>query len=260
VTSNIKTMPQSVTTKTTDSNWSSLYKVSGVCALIAGVLFLSDLVVLLSVGAMPSSAQAWLTLFQENKVVGLLQLFFSDLIGLALTVPMIFAFYVILRQINETYSVLATVLGFIGIALVFATNSNYSLLYLSDQYGSATTEIQRSQLVAAAEAVLATGMSGTGLLVAGLFVEAAFVMFSVLMLQGSFFNKGVVYLGILGHGLDVVRTLVLLIFIPIFSTATATAIAVPLLAIGGTLQVIWYPLIARRLLQMGAGESSQQSR
>jgi hypothetical protein len=235
----------------TDSAWKSLYKTGGVAALIATGLFLSDIIVLTTGGSMPGSAQDWFTLLQNNKVAGLLQLFFTDLIGVALMAPIIFALYAALRGTNPAYSALATALAFIGIALVFATNTNYSLIYLNNQYVAATTEVHRSQLLAAAEATLAAGMGGTGLLMAGLFLEGALLMISVIMLQGFIFGKRIAYLGILAHGLDLAHTIVFLIFIPVFNTDVALAIGTPLLAIGGTLQLIWYPLVARRLLQLG---------
>ena len=144
-------------------------------------------------------------------------------------------------------------LAFIGIAVIFATNTNYSMIYLTDQYAAAATDIQRAQLLTAGESTLATGVWGTGPLVAGLLVESALVILSVVMLQdrAHVFGKGTAYVGILAHGLDVAHSIVFLIFIPIFNSDLALTIGTSLLAIGGTLQLIWYPLVGRRLLQLG---------
>ena len=246
-------MNQVTDAETTDSNWKSLYKLGGTAALIATVLFLSDIIVLTTLGSMPSTASGWFTLLQNNKVVGLFQLFFTDLIGVALMFPIIFALYAALRRINRAYSALATALAFAGIAIVFATNTNYSMIYLSNQYAAATTEVQRSQLLAAGESLLATGMWGTGSIMAGFLLEGALVIISVVMLQGNIFSKGTAYIGILAHGLDLAHSIVFLIFIPIFNPDLALTIGIPLLAIGGSLQLIWYILIARRLFQLGQG-------
>ncbi len=132
-----------------------------------------------------------------------------------------------------------------------AANSNYCLVYLSDQYAAATTELQRSQLLAAAESALATGTWGTGPLIGGLLAEAALLTMSALMLQGGVFGRGVAYLGILAHGLDLAHAVVYLIVVPVAGATAAEAIGMPLLAIGGTLQLVWYPLVGRRLLQLG---------
>jgi len=245
----IKTINSDGNAEDTASAWKGLYRTGGAAALIATVLFLGDIVVLTTLGSAPSTASDWLALLQNNKVVGILQLFFTDLIGVTLMAPIILALYVALRRANAAYATLAIAIAFIGIALVLATNTNYALIYLSNQYAAATTEVQRTQLLAAAESTLATGM-GTGPLVAGFLLEGALMMISVIMLQGNIFGKGIAYLGILAHGLDLAHAIVFLIFIPVFADV-ALAIGTPLLAIGGTLQLIWYPLVARRLFQLG---------
>ncbi|MEJ2264636.1 MAG: hypothetical protein P8X95_14415 [Anaerolineales bacterium] len=54
----IKTINLDVNAETTDSTWKSLYRVGGAAALIATVLFLSDVIVLTTGGSMLSSAQS----------------------------------------------------------------------------------------------------------------------------------------------------------------------------------------------------------
>jgi hypothetical protein len=205
---------------------------------------------------MLSAASDWFALMQSNRVAGLLQLFFTDLFGVALMFPIVFALYAALRRANGVYSAFATGLACLGIAIVIATNTNYSLVYLSDQYAAATTDAQRSMLLAEGESMLAL-LNGTGPIMAGFFLEGALVIISVVMLQGRVrvFSKGIAYLGLVAHGLDLAHAIVFLIFIPIFNTDAALAIGVPLLAIGGTLQLIWYPLVGRRLLQLGRRQS-----
>jgi hypothetical protein len=239
-----------------DSAWTGFYRLGGAAALIATVLFLSDVVVLIALGPLPTTASDWFTLLQNNRVIGILQLFFSDLIGMALLIPIVFALYAALRRVSRVNSALAMALAFIGIAVIFATNTNYSLIYLSNQYAAAITDIQRAQLVTAGESTLATGMWGTGPLVAALLVEGALVILSVIMLQDRthVFGQGTAYLGILAHGLDVAHSLVFLVFIPFLNSDLALTIGTSLLAIGGTLQLIWYPLVGRGLLRLGRRE------
>ena len=237
-----------------DVQWKGLCRIGGVTALVASVLFLSDIVVLVTGVPMPSSASELFALMQGNKVAGILELFFTDLAGLTLVIPFVFGLYAVLRRAHAGYAALATVVAVVGIGMVLATNSNYSLIYLGDQYAVASTEMQRSQILAAAESVFATSMWSTGFLAAGFLVEGAMVVFSVLMLRSGIFSKWIAYLGILGHGLDFLHTIVLLVLIPAVSPALASAIGGPLLAIGGSLQAIWYPLAALRLFQLGKVE------
>ena len=242
--------------QTVHSNWKSLYKIGGVAALIATALFVSDVIVLAAGDSMLCSATGWFTLMQNDSVAGLLQLFFTDLVGVALIYPIFFALYAALRRTNEVYAAFATGLAFVGIVIVIATNFNYSMLYLSDQYAAAATDAQRSQIVAAGESFVAM-LNGTGPIMGGLLLESAFVMISFIMLRSRVFSKRIAYLGIVAHGLDVAHSIALLLLVPIFNSTIASTIGVPLLAIGGTLQVIWYPLIGRKLIELGRSTTTE---
>jgi hypothetical protein len=241
-----------------ESSWKSLCKIGGAAALIATVLFIGDIVVLITGNTMLGSANSWLMLMQADRVAGLLQLFFTDLVGVALMYPIFFALYAALRRSNEVYAAFAAGLAFVGIAIVIATNVNYSLLYFNDQYAAATTAAQRAQIVTAGESFVAL-LNGTGPFMGGLFIESAFVIVSIIMLRNSVFSKRLAYLGIVAHGLDVAHSIALLILIPVAATGFATTIGVTLLAIGGTLQLIWYPLVGRRLIQLGRGITQEQT-
>jgi hypothetical protein len=190
-------------------------------------------------------------LFQEDKFAGLLQLYFTDLFGVALMAPIVFALYGALRRVNPAYSAFATALAFVGIAVVFATNANYALIHLSDQYTAAPSPAEAAQVLAAAEATFATGISGTGPIMAGMVLELALLIFSVIMLRSAAFGKVVGYLGVAAHGLDLAHAIAFIALIPILSEDTALAIGVPLLAIGGTLQLVWYPFVAVKLWRLG---------
>ncbi|MFN8560077.1 MAG: DUF4386 family protein [Anaerolineae bacterium] len=241
---------------TGDASWASLYRVAGVAALVAAVLFLSDIVVLAFAGSPPVAANDWFSLLQNHRITGLIQLFFSDLFGLALLVPVIIALCAVLRRVNAAYSILAAVFAIGSIAGGFATNTSYSLVYLSDQYVAAATELQRAEIMTAAQSMLATATStwSTGFLMSAFFVELALVILSVLMMRSSIFGKGIAYLGIVGHGLDLAHAVVFLLVMPLVNADSALAVGMPLLAIGGTVQLIWYPLVARKLFQLGRRE------
>jgi hypothetical protein len=249
---------QTAAAQTLESSWKSLCKIGGVAALIATVLFIGDIVILVTGNAMLGSANSWFTLMQNDRVAGLLQLFFTDLVGVALMYPIFFALYAALRRTNEVYAAFATGLAFVGIAIVLATNINYSLLYLNDQYAAATTAAQRSQIVTAGESFVVV-LNGTGPLMGGLLIESAFVIVSISMLRGRVFSNRIAYLGLVVHGLDVARSVAWLVLVPIFGVALATTVGTILLTIGGTLQLIWYPLVGRRLIQLGRDATQEQT-
>jgi hypothetical protein len=232
-------------TEITDSTWNSLYKTSGVATLVMMLFFLFDIIAWIVLGPYPSSAEGWFTLLQNNRLVGFLLLSFPTLLGTMLYYLTFFGLYGTLRQINKAYAALAALLAFMGLSILLVTNMAHPMVYLGDRYAAETTEAQKVLLLAAGEAQIAT--VSTGVNMGGLLAEGAAIIFSVLMLRSSVYGKKIAYLGIVGHGLDLVRIIMILAFLP-------EEIGSILLMIGGLPQLIWLILVGRRLFQMGKGK------
>ena len=144
-----------VDTGASNDSWKGLFIVGGVAALVAGVVFRRNLgpeVYLITGQAPPVSAIDWFTLLQDNRLPGLTLLNLFDVVDYALAGLMFLALCVALWRYNKSYSLIATVLGFVGIAVFFASNTALSMLTLSDQYAAATTDAQRSIFLAAGQA------------------------------------------------------------------------------------------------------------
>lgn len=73
----------------------------------------------------------------------------------------------------------------------------------------------------------------------------------MIMLRSGIFGRMTAYAGIVGHGLDLTRIVINLVFLPITSLAVVPSIGFILLAVGGPLQLIWFALVGRKLYQMG---------
>jgi uncharacterized membrane protein YkgB len=81
-------------------------------------------------------------------------------------------------------------------------------------------------------------------------LQSGALLISIVMLQGKIFSKAIAYVGILTHGLDLAH----LIFLLLMPT-----VGVMLMAIAGTLYLIWLPLVGLRLFQLGRGKPSKLS-
>jgi hypothetical protein len=100
--------------------------------------------------------------------------------------------------------------------------------------------------VAAGEAILASDMwHSTGAIMGAILLQSAAVLISVVMLWSKIFGKLTAYVGILTHGLDLAH-IIIGIFLP--------GVGVILMAIAGPLYLIWFPLVSRRLFQLGQGK------
>ena len=228
---------------TSDSDWKSLYRVGGVAALIAGVIFRRNLgpeISLFSAQKQPNTIVDWFTLLQNSRLLGLSYLNLFDILDYALVGLMLLALYVALRLANESYMAIATTLGFVGIAVYFASNTAFSMLSLSDQYAAATTDAQRSMFLAAGQAVLAinnpgTAYQGTGIYVSFLLLAVAGLIVSAVMLRSSIFGRVTAYVGILASAFDLAYCITFA-FVP--------AMTVYLLSAAGLLLMVWHILIS----------------
>ncbi len=258
-------MNQVTHVETTDSAWKGLYKVGGAAALIAVVLFRrnlgTELVGFRGFGIIdvpathPSSAIDWFTLLQDNRFLGLTLLNLFDLVNYTLVGLIFLALYGALKRVKKNSMTIATTFGFVGIAVYFASNQAFSMLALSDQYAAATTDAQRSMLLAAGEALLAINnpgciYQGTGIYMSLLLVTLAGLIISIVMLRSSIFGKTTAYVGVVAH-----------VFGLGFFIALAFAPAIRAIppSISAVLLVIWYILIALRLFQLGSGISKGEA-
>jgi hypothetical protein len=232
--------------KTTTSEWNSFYKISSVSTILMMVFFLFDVIIWIALGPYPGSSEGWFSLIQENRLVGLSLLSFPTLFGVILYYLTFLGLYNILKQVHIAYATLAVLLSFVGLTILIVTNMAYSMVNLSDQYVIASTEARKILLLTAGETQISTALVGFNM--GGFLVEGAAVIFSFLMLKSNVFGKKTAYLGIIGHGLDLIRIIMILSFLP-------EDIGAILLMIGGLPQFIWLVIVGIKFFHLGQGKS-----
>lgn len=237
---------QATNDQTAVSKWKSLYKAGGVSALAIGLLLIFEMIIYIATSA-PSltDAAGWFSLFQNNRLVGLVDFGILELYALVLFVPVFLALYAALRRAGEGSVAVAAVLAFVGIAANFATSKLFSLLTLSDLHAAAATAAQKSQFLAAGQAALAVGALGGigGSVEGGIPLAVAGLIISVVMLRSNILGKAAGYAGLAANGIG------LLMY---FNAAAAPAPeGSPFFGVFFLLSVTWFVLIARRLLRLG---------
>lgn len=257
---------QATHVETADSDWKGLYRVGGTAALIAVVFFRrnfgAELMGFRGFGivavpaTLPSSAFDWFTLLQGNQLLGLALLNLVDLVNYALVGLIFLALYGALQRANKSAMVIATTFGLAGIAVYFASNQAFAMLSLSDQYAAATTDAQRSILLAAGEALLAINNPGAIYQGGGIYLSLFLVLFaglviSTVMLGSGIFGRATAYVGVLANGLGLIY-FIALVFAP-------ALYALPII-ISAPFRVVWYVLIARKLFQLGSFVLEERAR
>jgi len=246
-------MNQGNNAETSDSRWKGLYKVGGAAALSAVVVVLVEAIVIsTTIGIQPITTIDWFTLFQNNRLLGLIDHALLDIAVITLLGPMFLALYAALRRANETYLTVATPIAFAGIAAYVATNTSFNMLFLSDQYAAATTDAQRSMILAAGQAISAIDQYGMFWSMGFILVTVASLIIAVVMLRSNIFSKVTAYVGILASVL-VLANYISFAFVP------ATFVVPTIFAMGGwLLMMIWWSLVGRRLFQLGRGVSKEE--
>jgi len=222
--------------ETADSAWKSLYRVGGTASLIMAV-FIPIQIIILVAWPPPSTVIGWFTLFQNNRLLGLLDMDLLLIFDQVLLGLILLALYTALRRASQSFMAIALTAGLLGIAAYFASTAAFEILSLSDQYAAATTEAQRSTFLAAGQVMLAI-YQGTAFDVSYVLEGVGLLIIAVVMLRSTVFGKKTAYVGIL---------------LGVMSLVPPTAGTIGLLFALGSLAPleIWDILIARRLYQLG---------
>ena len=231
--------------ETTESAWKPLYRIGGVAALFM-VVFIPIQSIVFVVWPPPSTVIGWFTLFQNNRLLGLLDMDLLLIVEQVLMGLVLLALYAALRRASPSFMAIALTSGLVGIAAYFASSTAFNMLSLSSQYAAATTEAQRSMFLASGQATLAL-WQGTAFDVGYVLLGVALLIIAVVMLRSTLFGKVTAYVEIL---------------LGVMSLLPPTAGTVGLLfALGSLVPLeIWLILIARRLFQLGQGGSLEEAK
>jgi len=249
-----------------DSVWRLSYRVGAAAALVAVIIFRRNLAAELSLLAglgivrfapavPPVSAAEWFALLQDSCLVGLWLLDIFDLANYALVGLIFIALYGALRRVQNGMMTVATVFCFVGIAVCFASNQALPMLALSKQYAAATTEANRSLLLAAGQARLAFNnpgalYKGTGFYLSLFLVLTAGLIVSIVMAGGRVFSRLTAAMGITAN-------VIALGYFPALVFAPSLCALPP--SISAPFRLAWYIMIALRLFKLarGTGEAGK---
>lgn len=226
-----------------DPRWKDLYRVGAVaCIILAAAIPLAILAYFIWPYApgVSSVAEIFASL-QKDQLAGLISLDLSVVLLEPLAILQTLALYAALKKVNESYALIALVLGLMGILLWLTARPLVELTYLSEQYAAATTEAARHQYLAAGEALHAL-FNGSAWMFSQFLIAISSTISDLLMLKTRFFSKWTAYTG-------------LILAIPgfIFWVPTVGMYAMLIGTLAGT---IWFILMARDFIRMGWDKSN----
>ncbi len=227
-----------------NKSWTGLYTIAAISASAIVLVFVIEMVVILSYGLPPTNVEGWFGVLQNNRSIGLIQTFALDLIAVAFHAPLYLGLFFYIRQTQKLSSILnlAVVFAMIGIAIYFSSNITFSMLYLSDQFASASSEAQKSQILASGQTFLAV-FNGTGPFVAYFLYAVAGILVSIVMIQSRLIARSVAIAGIIGNTLELGLP-------PSIDPPWFLQIDPILIAIGGVILIFWYIAIAVKFFRI----------
>lgn len=228
-----------------DPSWRSLYRAGGVSAALF-LAFILVAIVLVVVAPPPLNVDGATTLqyVASHKVLYIIE----QALWLAPSAfaPVVFlALYHALKHLNKSYAALGALAGIVSwaIALAMPTTGGGApvLVYLSDQYMSATTVAQHAAFATAAEVFIAENNITSAV---GIMMPVGILILAFVMLKGVF-PKGIAYLGIVTGALGIV-------------SEALRPILGPGYFVYGLLLPAWFLAVGWKLYRLGASRSKSR--
>lgn len=243
-------MNQASVTEADHATWRGLYRVGAVAPLVTLFFYLIQILAMVFGGADPTTMEDYVALLQRSRILGLLYLNALDIFSIAFLGTMFLALCVNLRRVNRSYIAIAAFFAFLGIAtFVVPRVAMLSVVQLSARYATATTEAQRTVLLAAMETLGSLGVA-TNRTIGFLFLTIASLITSGVMLKSISFGKVTAYVGI-AASMVTLAVDVCVVILP--STAEMLAF------LDALLWLVWWLLVSRGLFRLARTISGAQA-
>ncbi len=229
-------MNQDTNPEITDLAWKPLYKLGGVSALMMVTIIIIQIIVfIVAPQPLEGTVVDWFNLFQNNKLVGLIDFELLMIVYVFLSIPITLSLYILLRQVDRSFTAVYLVLSLIGVMCFIAARPAFEMLSLSNGYAAATTDAEKAMFLSAGQSLIAT-FHGTAFHVSYMLGSITGLVISLAMLRTNIFSKATAYLRIASSVFDFGLYIPTIgIFISIFSVVFL---------------FIWNIMIARRLFQL----------
>lgn len=169
------------------SQWNGIIRTGAYAALAMLVVMIAQIVIYV-IWPPPETVEAFFALFQQSPLLGLLSLDLLYLVNNTLLILFYLGLFAALRKVSFSASLIALVLGLVGICAYYASNTAFEMLSLSNQYAAAAADTTHLQLLAAGRVMLET-YKGTSFDVYYVLNGIMLLILAVVMLRTPVFNK-----------------------------------------------------------------------
>ncbi|MBP1754665.1 MAG: hypothetical protein H6Q59_1063 [Firmicutes bacterium] len=177
------------------SKWRLLFKISGILAIIMAIIIPIQ-VIIFSISFPPETVEGWFQLFHDNWLLGLIEMDLFFAIDNIIIIIMYLSFYFTLRRTNQSMMIIAIVLGLIGIAAYFSSNTAFEMLSVSNQYYSASASQDKTVYLAVGQ-MLVESWTGTAFLVYYILNGITLLIISTVMYKSELYTKRMATFGLI---------------------------------------------------------------
>lgn len=191
------TLTQAVEPEIADKQWKDLYRIGGTASLLAAAMITGAVLAYFIWPYTPGTASTEdiLVTLHTNRIGGLIALDVLTVPIVLLNLLTLLALYAALKPVNESYALIALVLGLSAVPMLLAARPVTEMVMLSEKYAAATTLAARSQYLAAGDALL-EHFSGTTWLAESFCLILSGLISALLMLRSPVFGKTTARVGI----------------------------------------------------------------
>lgn len=218
------------------ADWRTLYRIAAVAATAVLALVPIQMFVFLR-WPPPDAVADWFALYQQNAVVGLIDMDLLLIVDQILIAVVCLALCVCLWRTSRAWMSVALLFAVIACATYIASNPAFEMLRLSHRFEAAITPIQRMQALSAGEAMVATWLGSsfaTGYVLGAL----AFLIIAFVMLRSDVFSRMAGYVGLGFAALSLVP-----------ASAGRLGLVMSLLSLAP--MWLWLALVAHRMWELG---------
>lgn len=128
-------------------------------------------------------------------MVGLISFDFLYMLCMVASIFLYLALFFALFEKHKSLSLIALIIGLIGLAIYFPSNTSIEMLATSRQYLNATTAYDKGSLIASGRTLLAI-WKGTAYTVYYVLNGIALILFFLAMMKNNNFRKSTTYIGL----------------------------------------------------------------
>lgn len=144
----------------------------------------------------PTNTVDWFTLFNNNWIVGLVSFDFLYMLSMIASIFLYIALFFALFETQKSLSLFAFIIGLIGLAIYFPSNTSIEMLSISKQYLNASTEYDKGLFIASGNTLISI-WKGTAYSVYYVLNGIALILFFLAMIKDNKFRKSTSYIGLI---------------------------------------------------------------